>query len=435
MRKHLVTLILYSPAIIALLLFFLALDFPSAFATIDTSFRYFGLMAGLAGASLFAWNFILASRLRIIEELFLGLNKVYTNHHMVGAIAFILLLFHPVLLALQFLPYGVSGVVQFLQPSLNNLPALYGTLALNIAIIALVITFFVKIKYHLWKLSHKFLGLSLALASLHILAMPSITEENLPLKIFLYALFAAALVSFFTRNLFSDFFVKKFEYYVDKIEPKGSAIFEVFFKPKNQKITYEPGQFFFIKIYGQGIKKEYHPFSIASPQHSNLISFAYKELGDFTIQLQNLKQGDRALIEGPYGKFHPLKLENKQQIWVAGGIGVTPFLSTIRSLPPVHDFNIHFYYSARNSDDAVYLNELKTIEQAHSNITIIPFLQDKDGFLTMKVISEKTADYKKRDIFLCGPPNMMKSLKKQSADINFPEQQIHSEEFALYEGK
>jgi predicted ferric reductase len=200
-------------------------------------------------------------------------------------------------------------------------------------------------------------------------------------------------------------------------------------------MLHHPGQFMFVKVYGQGIKKEFHPFTITSPKNSDKLSFAPKELGDFTKQLANLKPGDKAIVEGPYGKFEFDIFNNHKQIWIAGGIGITPFLAGIRTLQTDHSYDVHFYYSAKNPAEAVYIPEIQELQKTIPNITLIPFYQETDGFLTMQIVATKTSDFKERDIFLCGPPAMMKAMKKQALELGVAESNLHSEEFALYEGK
>ena len=435
MKKLITNSILFSPAIIAVILWLLLTYDQSNFSSTPTTLKTIGQLAGLIGATLFAWNFILASRLRVIEEFFFGLNKVYTSHHLVGAIAFMFLLYHPIFLSLEYLPFGIKAISQFVLPPLQDYPVWFGILGLDIIIISLFITFFVKTKYHLWKLSHQILGVSLGLASLHIIFVPNILVDNLPLRMWIYLIFGTATITFTTRTLLGKYFVKRYEYTVEKIEERGSGVREIYLKPQHDKMNYRPGQFMFIKIYGQGIKKEFHPFTITSPGNSELLSFSPKELGDFTKQLSNLQVNDKATIEGPYGKFQLDIYHNTNQIWIAGGIGITPYLGWLRSLQPDHPYNIHFYYSAKNPSEAVYIPEIKSHLEKLPNIMLIPFFQETDGFLTMQAIATKTPDFLKRDMFLCGPPSMMKALKAQAKPLGVPEPQIHSEEFALYEGK
>ena len=90
-----------------------------------------------------------------------------------------------------------------------------------------------------------------------------------------------------------------------------------------------------------GIIGETHPFSIASSPSEDKVRMYIKSLGDFTTSLKNLKVGAIAEIEGAYGKFTYTNFGTAPQIWIAGGIGVTPFLSMARSydsLSPAVDF-------------------------------------------------------------------------------------------------
>src|SRR3989344_2009552 len=140
----------------------------SSFKDIKSISLSLGQAFALSGAVLFSINFVLSGRFRFLEPFFGGLNRIYIIHHLIGAIAFILLLYHPVFVALFYLPISVLAAAKILFSNISNLPVFLGMISLFIMIIVLVITFFTHLPYQIWKFIHKFLGLSLLLATLHI---------------------------------------------------------------------------------------------------------------------------------------------------------------------------------------------------------------------------------------------------------------------------
>jgi len=136
------------------------------FGDSTASLASIGQLLGLTGAAMFGLNLILSARLRIIEKHFFGLDRVYRKHNQLGQLAFVLLLFHPLFL----IPKYATSLYQaalFLLPG-ANWPVNWGLAALTTMIFLIVLTLFVKLRYHIWKWTHKFLGLAFFLAGLHI---------------------------------------------------------------------------------------------------------------------------------------------------------------------------------------------------------------------------------------------------------------------------
>jgi predicted ferric reductase len=95
---------------------------------------------------------------------------------------------------------------------------------------------------------------------------------------------------------------------------------------------HQAGQFAFVTF---DDKEGAHPFTIASADHGDsTVSFQIKGLGDYTKRLaERLQPGQTVRVEGPYGRFDIARRDPRaRQIWIAGGIGVTPFLAWLESL-------------------------------------------------------------------------------------------------------
>ncbi|MCX6765214.1 MAG: ferric reductase-like transmembrane domain-containing protein, partial [Candidatus Nealsonbacteria bacterium] len=162
------------------------------FEGFSQAMRSLGQILGLSGMSLFCLVFLLKTRVRWIDSIFSGLDKAYINHHNIGGIAFVLLLFHPLALAIRFIPQSIRGAALFLVPSFSQTAILYGEIGLGLMIILLVITFFIKLKYHIWKFSHKFMALAFAFGFIHMILIPSDISQNYFLRFYLVSL---ALIS------------------------------------------------------------------------------------------------------------------------------------------------------------------------------------------------------------------------------------------------
>lgn len=397
--------------------------FVSSVATLTS----LGQITGLTGMAMFALTLILSARFKFLENYFGGLNRIYIIHHFFGSFAFILLLFHPLFLALKFVQFSTRSAALFLLPG-SDLSINFGIIALLLMILLLVITFYTKFSYQVWKFSHKFLGFAFFFGSLHSFFIQSDISQNLALRIYMLILISFAVIAFIYHSILAKFFVKYFYYLVEDVKILKENVVEITMSPRNKKIDFIPGQFIFVSFIGSNVSSESHPFSISSTASDKNLTLTIKSLGDYTSQLKNLKAGTLAKIEGPFGKFFSQNFANKDQIWIAGGIGITPFLSMARSLKNIQN-KIDLYYCVSEEKEAIFLEELLKISNLNSNFRIIPFYSQKYGHISVKFIQNISGDLSKKEIFLCGPLGMMRSLKEQFLNLKISRQNIHSEEF------
>src|SRR5690606_8733563 len=108
--------------------------------------------------------FFLSTRIKWLEDHFGGLDKIYHMHHTTGKAAFFLMLFHPVMLALRWVPEDVNKTLWFLFPVHRRLEMNLGSWALWGIFLLMLVTLVIKIPYNKWKIAHKFLGVFFILA-------------------------------------------------------------------------------------------------------------------------------------------------------------------------------------------------------------------------------------------------------------------------------
>ena len=203
-------------------------------------------------------------------------------------------------------------------------------------------------------------------------------------------------------------------------------------KPKN--FQYEPGQFVFLSFKAKGLK-ELHPFSFVSSPKEDHLRFAIKKLGDYTQRLpEHMPNASYAHVEGPYGDFTLSKSKSNIQLWIAGGVGVTPFISFLSSLSEADckDKKIHMIYCVNKKEEAVYLDFL---ERKAAELDCFDFtLHESEslGFINAKKaeeISRVSEMVEKPDVFVCAPPAMIRALKEQFKTLGYRKDKIISEEF------
>lgn len=391
-----------------------------------------GQITALLGITLFAVTLVLSARLPIFEDYLGSLDRVYRIHHYLGTISFTFLIIHPLVLAVRLVPVSVVDAAKFLLPG-GDWALNFGLLALLLMMSLLTVTFFARWRYKFLRFAHQILGFAFFFGALHAFLIPSDMSTNVFLQYYVLGLSALAIIMYAYRSLFGTAMVKKFIYRVEQVNNLGSGIVEIVMTSEDKKMHYTPGQFLFVSFRDGGIDREVHPFSISSSPTEEKLRIAIKALGDWTTDVQNLNVGSIAEIEGPYGSFSYLKGEYQKQVWVAGGIGVTPFVNMARNLRVNHrpGLQVDFYYTTKTDQEMVFRDELSEIALACPGLRFIPFVADRFGYLTAKVIQDTTGDLANTDIFVCGPPPMMNSLKSQFLAAKIPKHLIHMEEFKL----
>lgn len=425
--------------------------FSGGFSPIMTAW---GKLTGVIGMILYAINLILSTRLRFLENLFGGLNRVYIAHHIIGGLALILLCFHPLFLALKYVTFSLRDAGFLLIPHdlvpikalfdmnhsmhadvLQQWALFFGIIAFWGMVILLILTFYIKLPYQIWLFTHKFLGLAFFIGGLHVFFITSDTSSSKPLRYYVLFFSLLGLLAFIYRTLMPKILIRRYRYQVSNLVIENPSVAKVVLHPLSKIMPYKPGQFVFIRFVGSGVKEitdEWHPFSISSTPNGGPLEITIKSLGDFSSNLSKLTPGTMAEIEGAYGKFTYTNYKNLNQIWIAGGIGITPFLSMAKSLPN-DGYSIDLYYSVKSESELVEWQNLAEIARGkQGRFRLIPFVSDtQKGFLDTKFMLQYSKDFRGKEIFICGPPPMMKSIKGQLIKMGVNKRNIHSEEFAM----
>jgi len=401
---------------------------PGGFATYEDSVHSFGELFGLIGMTIFALTFVLSTRIKWIEDLFGGLDKVYLVHGLLGGTGLIFILAHPIFLVLKFVPGKMALAASYILPS-SHWSTNFGIIALFGFLILIWITLYSKMKYHHWKFTHEFLGLVFFFAVLHIFLIRGDGAEGI---IFSGYYIYASIVSIIGLGAFSySLFLKNRKmknavYKIKEIKHVGE-VFEISMIPEHKPISYKSGQFIFVRFYNEKLSKESHPFSIASKGDNLELKIVVKKLGDFTKKMIYLKPGDKVSIEGPYGRFNFKNHENRNQIWLGSGIGVVPFLGMAEDLD--QNFKVDFYYTEREERDFVGINILKRAEENSKNFRFIPWISGKKGRIDIHKIKELSRNFLDKEFLLCGSPGFKESIINQLLEVGVKKSQIHEEVF------
>lgn len=391
-------------------------------------------ITALVAATLLSIQYMLSTRARFIEKLFGGLDKVYRTHHIVGILGMMLILFHPLFLIIRALPSFSSALMYFLPSS--EMSYNFGVIALYLYIVLIALTIYIRLPYHVWKTTHIYMGVPLLFAILHMFYISSDISEFLPLRVWMFLLVGCAAGAFVYRRFLYGRFSTRWEYRVMRVNQLKDVL-EIYLAPTGPLLAFVPGQFVFASFDNADVSKEKHPFSISSAPGDEYLRLSVKSLGDYTAQLANLRTGGRAILYGAYGFFgerHAVSV--KSEIWIAGGIGVTPFLSMLRAHVAQGDAarkkDISFFYCTKGAEDAVYLNEISSAIQKRGNaIRFINYRSNETGVINADTIETQVGGLAGKNIFICGPKGMMDSFISQFIAKGIRPMNIISEDFSM----
>lgn len=178
------------------------------------------------------------------------------------------------------------------------------------------------------------------------------------------------------------------------------------------------------------------PYSIASSPRdalNNRLAIAVEDAGFFSGYMnREAKIGDRFDMTEPSGAFHYEKLRDKKHIaCVAGGSGITPFISMAKSMAEKdEEYEMTLFYGARDEAHLAYKSELDILSA--TGLKVIYVLSDEKnekyehGFITAALL-EKYVDIQNVTFFLCGPKNMYAFIQKELSPYNLPVKAIRKD--------
>ncbi|MFJ7732551.1 ferric reductase-like transmembrane domain-containing protein [Lysinibacillus sp. NPDC097231] len=367
------------------------------------------IVGGLAITGFFL-VFLLSTRMKVLERWFHGLEHVYFYHKLLAIFSLFMVILH--------------GQLQDLVPRwdrVHKTPLLefakeLGSLGQFGFIGLIVIALFAKfLKYERWRVFHRLLLIPYAFGIYH--AYFSSRYDLLqptPLGIFTALTTTIGFMSaLYMLTMYQDMNFKHTGN-ITGIKKMSSNVIELELTLDN-KISYRHGQFVFIKIFQDGLEKAPHPFSISGGDGEKIF-LTIKALGDYTKNVYHSVQLNTPVaLNGPYGHLN-FEKGAQQQIWIAGGIGITPFLSYLQSQPI--DRDIELFYTYHGQDNAIQKELLQEYTRTYQQfkVNFIDTAQmDRLSFENYSVPAHSS-------IFLCGPEKMVrhfaKQLKSNNSDIH-----------------
>ena len=203
---------------------------------------------------------------------------------------------------------------------------------------------------------------------------------------------------------------------------------------------FSPGQFGWLTLWGSPFMITAHPFSFSSSAVAvnGRVEMTIRKLGDFTSEIHKVPVGQRVYLDGPYGAF-TIGNPADMHVLIAGGIGVTPMMSMIRTLADRGDKRpVILLYGVQDWDSITFREELEALK-ARLNLTIVYVLakppagwMGEQGFINAEMFKRHLLPpYADHEYFICGPNVMMDAIEKALGEMNVPMSKYHSERYSF----
>lgn len=387
-----------------------------------------GRLCGLFAFVLLFFQYLLSARVKWLER-GIGLDVLFAVHRKSGVLILSLALAHPSLMfvgerlqgpAGPFHLFKVLGLVTLLVLLLSAGAALFqGPLGL---------------KYETWKNVHKAGYALYPLAFVHSFLIGS-TVQREPVKALWALLFFLFLMVLCFKAL-RRWSLRRRPFRVAEVRRESPTVCTLSFQGKHG--GYDPGQFMLIRLKRNGVVSEPHPFTIASSPLAEKLSVTVKDAGDFTSTVCRTSLTDSAFIEMPYGVFSFLNAPGDAFVFIAGGIGITPFMSMLRYMEDTDSgAEVLLLWANRTESDILFREELAAMEKTRPALKVVHILSRQDswegekGHVCKEMVRKYVSDPGKPVFFICGPPAMMEAVKSSLRELGVPAKKIFMERFAL----
>lgn len=382
-------------------------------------------------------QFVLIARFHKITDPY-GIDLIMQYHRQIGILGAMLLLLHPLILVIR-----SPEMLGLLNPFGGTAASRWGVVSV-LALLALIATSLfrktLRLSYESWRLIHIATSiLALTAALVHILLI-GVYANSIAKRGFFIAFAVVMIVVFLSLRIGRPVRLRRRAWRVVEVTPERGRTWTLRAEPVGHAgIEFAPGQFVWMKPRHPFTFDE-HPFSFSSSaENRREVEFGIKELGDFTSRIGQLPAGTRLFFDGPHGSFSIDLIPSAGYVFIAGGIGVTPFYSMIRTMADRADRRpVLLIYGSRTLANAPFRDELESLRD-RVDLRIEYILEQPEGewagergFMTREVLERVLPKEKiRRDIFVCGPSPMMEMVERALVDLGIDEERIHTEKFDL----
>ena len=400
------------------------------------------MTSGLLGLSTLAATLVLPSRVKSLTRAF-GIEEVLNSHRWLGLFTTLAVLAH-----VLFIVVDKPLNVLLLSPGDTGANRARAGLAATLAMALLCILSFRRksmgTRYDVWRWVHVILAvIALVGTYMHIFWLNHLMQdaaERVTMLTILVGVGAVLINRWIMRPLTSmrkPYVVRE----TRQVSPTVTTLVLAPARRRQKPMAYRPGQFAWIRLDSAFGPMQGNPFSIASGEDSpRNIEFTIRNAGDFTARVGQLTPGRKVYVDGPYGSFNTDADDADGVLLIAGGVGMAPIISILRSHAVRGDDRRHcLVMSARTPDELLFGPELDELSR-ELDLTVVQVVSkppagwrgpvgriDKE-LLRMVLRREQLSD---PQALICASGPMMREMKQALVKLGLPERKVHTEQFDM----
>lgn len=398
----------------------------------------FSVALGYSGLAMMGLQFGITARFRFVTEPW-GEDVIYHFHRQISLAAMGLVVAHPLILL------AVRPQL-FALPSLDELSwgAIFAVLSLS-SLVALVVTALwrtkLRIPYEAWHISHIVLALAaVAGGLLHMMAWGFYLTD--PWKRALWVGLVAFWIGLLLYvRLVKPLFMLRRPYRVAQVRQERGDTTTLVMQPDGHAgFRFRPGQFGWLTVWTGPFRITGHPFSFSSSAEAadGRVEMSIRNLGDFTAAIPRVSAGQRVYLDGPYGAF-TIGNPADMHVLIAGGIGITPMMSMIRTLADRRDPRpVILIYGNKDWESVTFREDLAALS-GHLDLKVVHVLTEpppgwtgEHGRITAELLMRHLPPpYEAHEYFICGPGVMMDAMERALHQLGVPMTKYHSERYSF----
>jgi predicted ferric reductase len=395
---------------------------------------------GFLALSVLGLQFALAARFSRSSAPF-GIDVVLSYHRQISFLAVTAAFAHPVLLFLADDRY--RALLDLTHLPLRALMAWLAVAGLALLMVTSIWRRALRLSYQVWHVLHSALGVLIVLAALsHAFLVDYYLSAPLVRGVWIVYTAAFLWLAVWVR-LVKPLRLGLRPWRVVELwpEPGGSLTLslEPAFRHAGREFSFKAGQFAWILPSRNPFTPTYHPFSISSSALASRVEFTIKQVGGFTGSMRQLRVGDRVYMDGPHGSFTLESHPGMGYVFVAAGVGVTPFLSMLATLADQGDQRpCTLILGNRHEDQVTGVRQLARL-QGRLNLRVVHVISRPseqwsgergriDGGLLDRhlPLERRSLQY-----FICAREDMVRSVETTLQGLGIPGDNIHSEQFGM----
>lgn len=392
-------------------------------------------LSGVLSFELMGLIMVLAVRPAWLERAFGGLDQMYRVHKWAGILAISFGVLHygiklsGGLLKLFFERAARGPHPQFWFDFLRSPAKDMGEWSVWLLGIMLVLTLWQRFPYSFWRYAHKAMAVIFVVLALHAVVLLPQSYWAQPIGWLIVATACVGSVCALISLCGRIGRQRTHQATVSAMTHAGNNVLELECTIDHQW-HHQAGQFAFLRF---NDREGAHPFTIASAANAQrTLRFSIKALGDYTHRLPStVKVGDAVSIEGPYGCF--TRPEDGAQVWIAAGIGITPFLAWLDEMKDSAEQapKVTLHYCVHNEQEAIYSQHLATVCANLPTISLHIHHSEKEGRPSMHSLKLASKSGMWPSIWFCGPQAFAQQLVSDLHTAGMPQGHFHQEAFQM----